>query len=594
MAKRAIIIGAGPAGLTAALELLRRTDVQPVVLEASGEIGGISRTIRYKGNRMDIGGHRFFSKSDRVMQWWMELMPPVVETTRDGARPVPVEVTYHGGRRLLEVPAVAPQHPPLRGMGPLAVVETDPEGLESPEAGSPEQASNETPGTLVVEAPEPEDADRVMLVRPRQSRIYYLRRFFEYPIQLTGATLRNLGLVRMARIGVSYLKARLWPIRPERSLQDFLINRFGRELYLTFFKSYTEKVWGVPCAQISAEWGAQRIKGLSLTTAVRHFFQKLLTRRGKAADKGDRAQDVAQKKTDTSLIERFLYPKFGPGQLWEHVAEKVVAGGGEVHLGWTVDRVEMGNGAAGDAVSGHVSAVEAVNEQGERQRFEGEIFLSTMPIQELTRALERGGTEVPSAVREVSEGLQYRDFITVGVLTKRLAVSERDGGLLRDTWIYIQEPDVQLGRLQIFNNWSPFMVADPDKVWLGLEYFCYATDPLWSMPDEALQRFAVGELEKIGILKTSDVLDTHVVRVPKTYPAYFGTYNRFEVLRQWLDRLENLYLVGRNGMHKYNNQDHSMLTAMAVVDGIVAGKVDKAALWSINTEQTYHEEKGRR
>ena len=595
MGRRAIIIGAGPAGLTAALELLRRTDVVPIVLEASHEIGGISRTIRYKGNRMDIGGHRFFSKSDRVMKWWMELMPPALDEAEEsgGAAPDPVEISYQGKRRVIAVPAVAPQHPPLRGMGPLTATietdteETDPEGEEDPaEHGHTE--------TVIVEAPEPEDADRVMLVRPRQSRIYYLRKFFAYPIKLTGSTFRNLGPTRMLRIGWSYLAARLRPVRPERSLQDFLINRFGRELYLTFFKSYTEKVWGVPCEQISAEWGAQRIKGLSLTTAVRHFVRKTLKRSGVPADKASRAQDVAQKKTDTSLIERFLYPKFGPGQLWEHVADKVVAGGGEIHLGWTVDHVEVGFGVEGDPVSRHVTALEAVNAGGDRWRFEGDFFFSTMPMQELTRALAHGGADVPEAVLAVSEGLQYRDFITVGLLANRLAVQEPDGGLIRDTWIYIQEPDVQLGRLQIFNNWSPYMVADPSKVWLGLEYFCYESDPLWSMPDAELKQFAAGELQKIGILQTAEVLDAHVVRVPKTYPAYFGTYDRFEELRAWTDGFENLFLVGRNGMHKYNNQDHSMLTAMAVVDGIVAGGVNKADVWAINTEQEYHEEKARR
>ncbi len=591
--RKAIIIGAGPAGLTAALELLRRTDVQPVILEASDEIGGISRTIRYKGNRMDIGGHRFFSKSDRVMQWWLELMPPAVEdpdlkTAGDG--PASTEISYQGKRRAVAVPAAAPQHPPLRGMGPLTAVidteteETDAEGVEDPHA----HGHTET----VVQAPEPEDADHVMLVRPRKSRIYYLRRFFDYPIKLTGRTIRNLGPLRMVRIGVSYLASRIRPIRPERSLQDFLINRFGRQLYLTFFKSYTEKVWGVPCDQISAEWGAQRIKGLSLTTAVKHFVRKTLRRGARAAGKGRAArqasptQDVAQKGTDTSLIERFLYPKFGPGQLWEHVADKVRLAGGEICLRATADQLVT----EGD----RVLAVEAVLGDGTRRRFAGELFFSTMPMRELTVALEQGGADVPANVREVSDGLEYRDFITVGVLANRLDVREPDGGPIRDTWIYIQEPDVQLGRLQIFNNWSPYMVADPEKVWIGLEYFCYDTDPLWAMPDDELKRFAAAELEKIGILRTAEVLDAHVARVPKTYPAYFGTYERFEELRRWVDGFENLFLVGRNGMHKYNNQDHSMLTAMAVVDGIAAGRVEKAAVWAINTEQEYHEGEGKR
>jgi protoporphyrinogen oxidase len=539
------------------------------VLEATEEIGGISRTIRYKGNRMDIGGHRFFSKSDRVMQWWLELMPPAT----DSEVPETVEITYQGKRHKMEVPNDLPQEPPLRGLGPLSVAE------EAEETDAGDEGVEEDHGrTTTVVTPDPEDSDHVMLVRPRKSRIYYLRRFFDYPIRLTGSTVKNLGLERMMKIGFSYIAARVRPIQSEKSLEDFLINRFGRELYLTFFKSYTEKVWGVPCDRISAEWGAQRIKGLSLTTALKHFARKAFSRRPRGAE-----TDVAQKKTDTSLIERFLYPKFGPGQLWEHVADKVRAGGGEIHMGRKVDRLVV----AGQ----RVAAVETLNERGERERFEGDFFLSTMPMKELVRALESGGAEVPANVREVSEGLEYRDFITVGVLANKLDVKESDGGLIKDTWIYIQEPDVQLGRLQIFNNWSPYMVADPSKVWIGLEYFCYETDPLWSMPDEQLKQFAAGELEKIGILKTREVLDAHVARVPKTYPAYFGTYDRFDELREWVDGFENLFLVGRNGMHKYNNQDHSMLTAMAVVDGLARGHVDKNAVWSINTEQEYHEEK---
>jgi protoporphyrinogen oxidase len=569
--KRALIIGAGPAGLTAALEFLRKQDavaggepVRPIVLEASHEIGGISRTIRYKGNRMDIGGHRFFSKSNRVMQWWMELMPPDLTDTGE------VAIQYQGKARVVPVPANLPQEPPLRGMGPLRhKAETQADDV-SEEETVPVNARE-----LPVIAPAPESGDLVMLVRPRKSRIYYLRKFFDYPIKLSGSTIKNLGPVRMVKIGRSYVASRLWPIKEEKSLEDFLINRFGRELYLTFFKSYTEKVWGTPCDKISAEWGAQRIKGLSLTTALKHFLRKTFSPRST-----DASGDVSQKNTDTSLIERFLYPKFGPGQLWEHVADKVVGMGGEIHMGWKVDRIVT----EGE----QIVAVEAINDAGERQRFEADYFLSTMPMRELVRALD---ADVPANVREVSEGLEYRDFITVGILANKLDVTESDKTLIRDTWIYIQEPDVTLGRLQIFNNWSPYMVADPTKVWIGLEYFCYDTDPLWAMPDEELKNFAAGELEKIGILRKINVLDAHVVRVPKTYPAYFGTYDRFQELRGYIDVFENLFLVGRNGMHKYNNQDHSMLTAMAVVDGIAAGHVDKAALWNINTEQEYHEEK---
>ncbi|HEY0760602.1 MAG TPA: NAD(P)/FAD-dependent oxidoreductase [Acidisarcina sp.] len=523
MPKRAIIIGAGPAGLTAALEFLTRSDIKPIVLEASQEIGGISRTIRYKGNRMDIGGHRFFSKSDRVMNWWLDLMP-VEAGAANGAG-----ITYQNRQR--SIPVKHPAAPPL-------------------------------------------SADLVMLVRPRKSRIYYLRQFFDYPIKLTGPTLGKLGPLRSLKIALSYLASRLNPIKAEISLEDFLINRFGRELYRTFFESYTEKVWGTPCRQISAEWGAQRIKGLSLTSALKHFIKSTLSS-GKTG--------LAQKNTETSLIEQFLYPKFGPGQLWEHVADLIRQRGGEIHLGMRVEKINVEENL--------LTSLGATAEDGGTETFAGDYFFSTMPVVEVINSLANGGATIPANVRQVADGLEYRDFITVGILADKLLLTEADGSLLKDTWIYIQETQVQLGRLQIFNNWSPHMVADPEKVWLGLEYFCYQDGELWKMPDDKLIDFAAGELAQIGILRREDVMDGCVVRVPKTYPAYFGTYDRFDEIRQYTDSFENLFLVGRNGMHKYNNQDHSMLTAMTAVDKILSGDKDKASLWSINTEQGYNEEK---
>jgi protoporphyrinogen oxidase len=305
-----------------------------------------------------------------------------------------------------------------------------------------------------------------------------------------------------------------------------------------------------------------------------HFVKRAFATRPKDAD-------LAQKHTETSLIEQFLYPMHGPGQLWEHVAGLIRQQGGEVLTGWRVDRLET-DGAH------RVVAVEAKNTRGERRRLAADYCFSTMPVPELVRAIDQ---TPPPNVQQVVDGLMYRDFITVGLLVDRLLVVEPDGSPLKDTWIYVQEPDVLLGRLQIFNNWSPHMVADPTKVWIGLEYFCYQTDDLWRMSDEGIIRFAAQELAKIGIIDTADVRDGHVVRVPKTYPAYFGTYDRFSEVREWLDPFENLFLVGRNGMHKYNNQDHSMLTAMTAVDNILAGITDKGALWEINTEQDYHEER---
>ena len=525
MSKTAIIIGAGPAGLTAALELQRHSDVHPIVLEATSEIGGISRTIRYNGNRMDIGGHRFFSKSDRVMEWWLDVMPAA---TTDGAGSA-IPISYQNKQRTIQ---------------------------------SGEQNLD------------PESNDLVMLIRPRKSRIYFLRKFFDYPIKLTPETLRGLGLPRTVKVGFSYLRARFFPRKPETSLEDFIVNRFGKQLYGLFFESYTEKVWGVHPRHISAEWGAQRIKGLSLTSAVKHFVKQAFS--GKKKGSGD----LSQKGVETSLIERFLYPKFGPGQLWEHVASLVQSNGGELHMRTRVTELRVeGN---------KISEVVAVDAEGKTHVFPADYVVSTMPIQHLIRCLQ---CPIPAEVKEVSEGLIYRDFITVGLLVNKLLVTEPDGSPLKDTWIYIQEPDVTVGRLQIFNNWSPWMVADRSKMWIGLEYFCNDTDPLWKMQDEEIKKFAVAEMEKIGILKASDVLDGHVVRVPKTYPAYFGTYDRFDVIQKFTDRFENLFLVGRNGMHKYNNQDHSMLTAMAAAENIMNNVADKSNLWAVNTEQEYHEEK---
>jgi protoporphyrinogen oxidase len=525
----AVIIGAGPAGLTAALELQRRSAIRPIIVEAGQSIGGIARTIRYKGNRMDIGGHRFFSKSERVMKWWLEIMP--VEASPADSAEAGAELRYRGQRSDLPRPAAI------------------------------RDAATE---------------DLVMLVRNRKSRIYFLRRFFDYPIRLTANTLANLGIVRTLRAGFSYMYAKVVPTRQERSLEDFLINRFGKQLYLIFFKSYTEKVWGVPCDKISAEWGAQRIKGLSLGGVVSHFFKKTFALQ--------RPSDIAQKTTETSLIEKFLYPKYGPGQLWEHVADLVVAAGGEIHLGIQIDCVRV--------EQGEIVSVEGISEAGEHVSFPGDFFFSTMPVCDLVKAIS-GSQQIPSEVAEVAQGLMYRDFITVGLLASKLAVTEKDGTKLKDNWIYIQEPDVLVGRLQIFNNWSPWLVSDPEKVWIGLEYFCNDTDPLWKLADDEMAEFAIQEIEKIGILKAEDVLDSHVVRVPKTYPAYFGSYDRFDVLRTYLDAFKNLFLVGRNGMHKYNNQDHSMLTAMTAVDNIVSDVTTKENIWSINTEIEYHEEQSK-
>jgi protoporphyrinogen oxidase len=546
--KKAIIIGAGPAGLTAAYELLTRSDVQPIVLEKSAHMGGISRTVNYKGNRIDIGGHRFFSKSDRVMQWWLRHMPM--------------------------------QRLPMNGNGNIPV---ETQRAASLQKGLKITYQNQTREVAAQpEGPDPETTDQVMLVRKRKSRIYFLRKFFDYPISLSKHTLRNLGAVRTLRIGASYARSAMFPHKNEQNLEQFFINRFGRELYETFFKSYTEKVWGVPCQEISAEWGAQRVKGLSVTKTITHFLKKRFN--------GHQPGDVAQKNTETSLIEQFLYPKYGPGQMWETVAQKVTELGGEIHTGIDVRGLHCDGQ--------RVVSLRAVKSTGAKHEFTGDYFFSTMPIKELVQALDAA---VPAHVREVSEGLQYRDFLTVGLLLKGLKVTDPGSNghngngyarqLIADNWIYIQEPDVLAGRLQIFNNWSPHLVSRPGTVWVGVEYFCYEGDELWRKPDAEMAEFARQELAKIGIIDADAVLDSTVIRMPKTYPAYFGAYARFDELRDYLDGFANLFLVGRNGMHKYNNQDHSMLTAIEAVDNVIAGRTDKSNIWRVNTEMEYHESK---
>jgi len=517
--KTAVIVGAGPAGLTAAYELLERTGAAPVILEESDALGGLARTVHHNGNRIDIGGHRFFSKSDRVMRWWFRMLPP--ETAGADAFPI----GYRGESREIRTPGVT----------------------------------------------DPSTTDEVLLVRSRKSRIYHLRKLFDYPLRLSARTLANLGALRTLRIGLSYVRARLLPIRDERNLEQFFVNRFGRELYRTFFRSYTEKVWGVPCTRISAAWGAQRVKGLSIRKALVHALARPFRRR-----------DIAQKGLETSLIERFLYPKYGPGQMWEVCARKVEAQGGRILRRRRVERLLRD----GD----RITAIVARNlETGAEETHVGDLFFSTMPVKDLVRGIEGA----PAAVREVAEGLVYRDFITVGLLVERLGIRERDGTAVRDNWIYIQEPDVRVGRLQIFNNWSPWLVRDPSKIWIGLEYFCDEGDDLWRLPDDAMAGLAVEELLRIGILESPRTLDRTVIRVPKTYPAYLGTYERFGEVRAWADRFENLFLVGRNGMHRYNNQDHSMLAAMTAVDNLVAGRRDRSNIWDVNTEQEYHEGRSR-
>jgi len=519
--KRAVIIGAGPAGLTAASELLEKTDIRPLVLEATDVIGGISQTVQYEGNRMDIGGHRFFSKNQEVMDWWGRMMP------------------LQGARSKDDI---------LLGLDdkPLA-------------AGGPD----------------PEKEDRVILIRHRVSRIFFLRKFFDYPISLSKTTFVNMGLGRTLKAGFGYLAAVLHKL-PETSLENFYINRFGRPLYSMFFEDYTEKVWGVHPSRLGADWGSQRVKGISIAAVLKDMFNKAF---GKKEAQGD--------KVETSLIEQFIYPKYGPGQLWETVAGDVEARGGEVRRQAEVVTVNV--------EAGRVKGVEYRNPDGSTTAVPCDELLSSMPVKDLVAALR--GIDVPQDVTRIAAELPYRDFITVGVCARKLKISNQTKiktyeGRVPDTWIYVQERDVKVGRLQIFNNWSPYLVKDYENtMWVGMEYFCTEGDGMWNMSDKDFIAMAIDELVKIDVVEREDVLDACRVKIRKAYPAYFGSYAEFDKVRAFLDGIDNLWCLGRNGQHRYNNMDHSMLSAMECVRNLAAGRRGKDNVWNVNTEKEYHEAK---
>ncbi|MGB3735136.1 MAG: glycosyltransferase [Ilumatobacter sp.] len=511
-----VIIGGGPAGLTAGLDAARRTGLRPIVLEASDALGGLSRTVDFGGNLIDIGGHRFFSKSERVTNWWLDVLP-----LADGAKWRP----------------------------------------EDPVGG-----------------PDPHTEHQMMLVRSRRSQILWNGQLFQYPIDVSFDLLRKLGLRRTVRAGFSYLRAQAFPVSPVDNLEDFYVNRFGRELYRTFFESYTEKVWGLPCREISPDWGAQRVKGLSLWAALWHSI------------KPKRPKDSAQRDVETSLVERFLYPKYGPGQMWETAASNILDEGGDVLTRLVVTGLEFDESPAGGAAGGSTPRITGVRatdrETGDELVLPAAHVVSTLPLNRLVDAL---GDAVSDNAREIAAGLSFRDFLTVGVLVDNLRLTEPDGSALLDNWIYIQEPDVLVGRLQIFNNWSPWMVADPSRSWIGLEYFCNTTDPMWSWPEDRLVRLAGQELASIGVIEPGGVLDGCAIKVRRAYPTYVGTYDRLDELQPELTAISNLWCAGRNGQHRYNNQDHSMLASMMAIDQIADGVRDPEAIWSVNIDDDYHE-----
>ncbi len=512
----AIIIGAGPAGLTAAYCLLKETNIKPVILEESEFIGGISRTATHNGNRMDIGGHRFFSKSDEVNKIWDEIMP-------------------------------------LQGSPSIDDLTL---GVEKP---------------LSENGPDPEKEDVVMLKRNRISRIFFLGKFFDYPISIKARTFINMGAKRTIKAGFGYLRSQVTKL-PEDNLANFYINRFGKPLYEMFFEDYTEKLWGINPKHLSADWGAQRVKGLSLSKALLNAVAKPFK---------------SKSQVETSLIEQYTYPKKGPGQLWELLADKVVQMGAELHMGHSVKGICLTE----DGKS--VQKVICSTQNGEEE-FYGDHFFSTMSVKDLVCGM---GDLVPEDVHKIASELPYRDFITVGLLVDRLKLENKTKvktltGDVPDCWIYIQERNVKIGRLQLFNNWSPYMVKEPTKyMWIGLEYFCNEGDEMWEMSDSDFIDFAISELEKINVLEPGVVRDSVRIKVKKAYPAYFGAYTEFDTVRNYLDGIQNLWCIGRNGQHRYNNMDHSMLTAIEAVRAIRNGSHDKSLVWNVNTEKEYHEEK---
>ena len=433
-------------------------------------------------------------------------------------------------------------------------------------------AADDLPGphakAFPADGPDPEREDRVMLLRHRLSHILYNRKFFTYPVTFNMETLLNLGLFRSAYAGAGWMYANMFK-RAETSLEDFYINRFGTPLYNMFFKHYTEKVWGLPPSKLDASWGRQRVNGISISTLLKNFTRQ----------KAHPRNDIRQEGVEKSLISNFLYPKLGPGQLWEEAAREIIRKGGEIILGHRACRLNLQDGK--------VREITATTPEGGTRTFTGDYVMSSMPIKDLVAAF--GEDVTPGRVRDTASALPYRDFITAGLLLRTPGLQAMPK--IPDTWIYIQERDMHVGRIQIFNNWSPYLIHDRhNHLWMGLEYFCNEGDALWRLSDQDFITMAQQELRRTGISGgMADVEDATVIRERKAYPAYHGSYAELPEVTGWLDGIPNLFCIGRNGQHRYNNMDHSMLTAMEAVSNLRDGRTDKQNIWNVNTEQTYHE-----
>ena len=508
MSKKVIVIGAGPAGLTAAYELLNKSRGYDVtILEEADVVGGIARMVKYKGNLMDVGGHRFFSKVQEVNEWWEKMMPTQGSLSYDDKKLKRKSNIKNGG-------------------------------------------------------PDPEKTDRVMLKRNRLSRIFFNQKFFDYPVSLKISTVKSMGIGVTFIVGCSYIKARICK-REEKSLEDYYINQFGEKLYHMFFESYTENLWGRHPRYISPEYGRQRVK-----------------------DKVSIPK--TSKKIKEECGEEFAYPKLGPGQLWEVTAKEIKKKGGEIILNAKVVGIKK------DKNNEVTSIVYENQKDGKKVTLKGDYVISSMPLKDLVSSMN----DIPRKVAKIAEGLPYRDYMTVGVLSKKLALKNKTsiktlGNIVPDNWVYVHDKSVKMGRFQIYNNWSPYLVKDAERtVWMGLEYFCNEGDDLWSMNDDDFARVAINEMVKISIIEDeNDIMDYHVERVKKAYPAYFDTYAQIDDLRAYLDKIPNLFCVGRNGQHRYNNLDHSMCTSFEAVKNILVGKTKKDNIWDVNTEKEYHEQK---